>query len=82
MLEVGEAGGWCWPILPELPKFPEDWLAEYDDGLLTVVVWCNEDPIAAWLEYVAPDPDPGGDPDTADAAAAADKAAELEKWSM
>ena len=85
MFDVGEDEGCCVPI-PLFPKFPEDWLTEYDDGLLTDVVCCKDDPkaawTAAWLEYDDPDPDPGGEPDTADAAAAADKAAEFEKWSM
>ena len=90
-LEVGEDEECCWPPTPLVfPMFPDEVLMEYDDGLLTVEVWCKLDPMAActaaWLEYAAPAADdgqePGGEPDAAEAAAAADNAAEFEKWSI
>ena len=90
-LEVGEDEDCCCPPTPLVfPMFPDEVLIEYDDGLLTVDVWCKLDPMAActaaWLEYAAPAADdgqePGGEPDAAEAAAAADNAAEFEKWSI
>ena len=64
-LEVGEDEECCWPPTPLVfPMFPDEVLMEYEDGLLTVDVWCKLDPMAVrfrgYLIYMSPRSTTGG----------------------